>query len=56
MNIAVVDGDSAYNKRHGAEFDGFSIPYGCLVGFSATQHSIEESRKVRNNLCARNLH
>ena len=33
MNTAVVDGDSAYNKRHGAEFDGFYIPYGCLVDF-----------------------
>ena len=25
MNIAVIDGDSAYNKRHGVEFDGLSI-------------------------------
>ena len=33
MNIAVVDGDSAYNKGHGVEFDGFSIPYGCLADF-----------------------
>ena len=33
MDIAVVDGDSACNKRQGVEFDGFSIPYGCLVDF-----------------------
>ena len=33
MNIAAIDGDSAYNKRHGVEFDGLSIPYGCLVDF-----------------------
>ena len=26
MNTAVVDGDCVYNKRHGVEFDGFSIP------------------------------
>ena len=33
MNIAVIDGDSAYNTRHGVEFEGLSIPYGCLVDF-----------------------
>ena len=33
MNVAVIDGDSACNKRHGVEFDGLSIPYGCLVDF-----------------------
>ena len=33
MNIAMVDGDSPYNERHGVEFDGLSIPYGCLVDF-----------------------
>ena len=31
MNIAVIGGDSAYNKRHGVEFDGPAILYGCLV-------------------------
>ena len=33
MNIAVIDGDSAYNKRRGVEFDGLPIPYGFLVDF-----------------------
>ena len=33
MNTAVVDGDSAYNKHREVAFDGFSIPYGCLVDF-----------------------
>ena len=33
MNTAVVDGDSAYNQHHGVAFDGFSIPYVCIVGF-----------------------
>ena len=34
MNTAVIDGDSAtIRKRHGVEFDGLSIPYGCLVDF-----------------------
>ena len=29
----MVDGGSAYNKRHGVEFDGLSIYFGCLVDF-----------------------
>ena len=33
MNIAVIDGDSAYIKSHGVEFGGLSIPCGCLVDF-----------------------
>ena len=26
MNIAMMDSDSAYNKRHGVAFDGFPFP------------------------------
>ncbi len=34
QNIDIVDGDSAWNKRHGqGQFDGRSIPFGCLVDF-----------------------
>ncbi len=34
QNIDIVNGDSAWNKRHGqGQFDGRSIPFGCLVDF-----------------------
>jgi hypothetical protein len=33
-NTAVVDGDSAYNRRHGkGHFTGPSVPFGSLVNF-----------------------
>ena len=43
MNIAVIDGDSAYNKRHGVEFDRFSIPYGCLVDFRSPKMVLKKA-------------
>ena len=46
MNIAVVDGDSAYNKRHGVAFDGFSIPYGCLVDFRPPNIVLKNARHL----------
>ena len=45
MNIAVVDGDSGYNKRHGVEFDRSSIPYGCLVEFRPPDVVLKKAAK-----------
>ena len=45
MNIAVIDGDSAYNKRHGVEFDGFSIPYEYLVDFRPSNVVLKKAAK-----------
>ena len=45
MNTAVVDGDSAYNKSHGVAFDGFSIPYGCLVYFRPPNKVLKKAAK-----------
>ena len=33
-NIAMIDGDSSYSRRHGkGHFKGLSIPFGALVDF-----------------------
>ena len=45
MNIAVVDGDSAYNKRHGVAFDGLSSPYGYLVDFQPPNIVLKKAAK-----------
>ena len=45
MNTAMVDGDSAYNKCHGVEFDGLSIPYGCLVDFRPPNEVFKKAAK-----------
>ena len=45
MNIAVIDGCSAYNKRHGVEFDGVSKPYGCLVDFRPPKVVLKKAAK-----------
>ena len=46
MNTAVVDGDSAHNKRHGVEFDIFFIPYGCVVGFRSPSVVLKKAAKL----------
>ena len=45
MIIAVVDGDSAYNKCHGVAFDRFFIPYGCLVDFRPPNILLKKAAK-----------
>ena len=37
--------DSAYNKRHGVEFGGFSILYGCLVDFRPPNVVLKKAAK-----------
>ena len=45
MNTAVVDGDSACDKRRGVAFDGLSIPYGCLVHFRPPNIVLKKAAK-----------
>ena len=45
MNTAVVDGGSAYTKRHGVAFDGFSTPYGYLVDFRPPNIVLKKAAK-----------
>ena len=45
MNIAVIDGASACHKRHKVEFEGPSIPYGCLVDFRPPNVVLKKAAK-----------
>ncbi len=42
QNIDIVDGDSAWNKRHDhCNFEGPTIPFGCLIDFKPQPEAAE---------------
>ena len=46
QNTVVVDGDSAWNKRHNeGQFDGPAIPFGCLIDFKPMPDDVKEIPK-----------
>ena len=49
-SIAIVDGDSCYNRRHEAgHFTGQKIPFGAYVDFMPQNDTKVESMGARNN-------